>query len=349
MVIAGIGVAVSMMALSACSSGTAAPAASPTTGDAWSKVVAAATKEGSVTIYTGQPPAQMDALKAAFQTTYPGIDLEYVRGSSGDMQTRFDQERSAKSGEADVYEAANPFYLPTVEKAGDLVPLTGPNLDDATFTKYPVLKQSKDMVTPLALGFNIIWNTNLVKKPIKGYADLISRASEFKGSIAIPDLTSAALGSYYGSVDAGQGEGYLEKLLATKPQVFATSTPLVQSVVAGESKAGIFADTVTIKQLKSQGAPIKDVAPDKKSNYLAVYQDGIPSWAKHPNAAQVYVNWMLSKEGQKFLGGEGYITALPNISGASGGPQNITLPDPALAQTDFFTGIQSRFNAGLKR
>ena len=55
---------------------------------ALAELVAAAEEEGSVTIYSSQGLDQLDALAAAFEEAYPGIDVEVVRGTDGDLIPR---------------------------------------------------------------------------------------------------------------------------------------------------------------------------------------------------------------------------------------------------------------------
>src|SRR5688572_8725199 len=51
----------------------------------WNDVVAAAEKEGKVTIYSGQGTDQLEDLKARFEQKYPKIKLEVVRGVETDF------------------------------------------------------------------------------------------------------------------------------------------------------------------------------------------------------------------------------------------------------------------------
>ena len=86
-----------------------------------------------------------------------------------------------------------------------------------------------------------------------------------------------------------------------------------------------------VPRFKKQGAPIDCIYP-KDEVALTVRPATIPSNAPHPNAAQLFLNWRLSEEGQKLMQDQiGYRSVRQGIGSPAGLPLtdqlNLFLPD----------------------
>ena len=152
------------------------------------------------------------------------------------------------------------------------------------------------------------WNTKLVKREDmpKTYDALLN--PKWKGGQI--SLDTEAYGMVEGLKRAwGQEKAiaYLKKLAALDPVLKRGNTERVQLVVAGEYPL-IIAYNQTIQRLTSRGAPI-DWLPLEPA-VTQVNPVMIGSKAPHPNAARVYLDWLLSKEGQTdFARATGYISS----------------------------------------
>src|SRR5712671_1158421 len=111
-------------ALSATLPGIARPQARP--DPEWDKVVAAARKEGRVTLYTSLQPPVIRRLVTDFQKAYPGIQVEASRASGGPLLAKIDMERQTQTDGCDVFITSELGWLEAraVEKA--LFQPTGP-------------------------------------------------------------------------------------------------------------------------------------------------------------------------------------------------------------------------------
>lgn len=81
----------------ACSGG--ATASGPVSGT-WDDVVAAAKDEGSVYLYSSQHPENLASVKTGFEATYPGITLEFTRGSDVELNPAWTRSTSPGAGSA---------------------------------------------------------------------------------------------------------------------------------------------------------------------------------------------------------------------------------------------------------
>ena len=94
------------------------------------------------------------------------------------------------------------------------------------------------------------------------------------------------------------GEDYWAKQAATKPKLYPSGAPCSDALVRGEfSIAPLVYNIVYPKQ--RDGAPIKTFFPPEGVP-IVPYGSGIPKTAQNPNAARLYMDWLLSEEGQTF-------------------------------------------------
>lgn len=310
---------------------------------AWEALIEAAQAEGSVTMLMPGTPAVNDALSAAFAEEY-GIDATIIGGAAGELQPRFDEERSSESGDVDLFFSANPAYMTEVVDSGAFVPVQSPNLENEAFTDFPDLVTGDGTaVLVVANPPYIIWNTTLVTEPIESYDDLVARADEFNQSVAAPDLYADFVVAFYTDIEAGSEDGWLEDFLALDPTFFTGSNPLVQSVAAGEVSAGIGAYSTVYNAVIETGAPIEGTVDTDAPNTVNLI-GGITSWAPHPNAAQLFMDFLLSEEGQEIIAA-GSFSIYPDIEGAIGGPDAIKFDDPSLREEDYLAEYRARFDA----
>lgn len=93
------------------------------------ELVAAAQEEGSVTIYSSQGLDGLEALAARFEEQYPGIDVEVVRGTDGDIIPRVETELGSNTSGGDLVVTAAAGWMGTQAQAGSWVdPTASPQL-----------------------------------------------------------------------------------------------------------------------------------------------------------------------------------------------------------------------------
>jgi iron(III) transport system substrate-binding protein len=150
-------------------------------------------------------------------------------------------------------------------------------------------------VNSLVLG----WNTKLVRKEDvpRTYEDLLN--PKWKGGLI--SLDSEAYGMLVGLERAwgrDKALAYFKNLAALDPVLKRGNTERVQLTVAGEYSL-IVAYNQTIERLTARGAPIDWIPLEP------VVTQAVPvmlsAKAPHPNAAQLFIDFVLSKEGQEML------------------------------------------------
>lgn len=94
------------------------------------------------------------------------------------------------------------------------------------------------------------------------------------------------------------GDEWVEEQAASDVRVFDSASPLTDAMARGEIVAGPVPSTVGLSAA-NEGAPIAMVAPEEgfPVNQVVI---GLTEQASNPAAAQVFLNWTLSTEGQSF-------------------------------------------------
>jgi iron(III) transport system substrate-binding protein len=148
------------------------------------------------------------------------------------------------------------------------------------------------------IAWSIAYNTELVKDPPKSWMDLTKpQYDKMTGQVfAQSGGTTWTRIMFERQV---LGEDYWAKQAATHPVLYPSGAPMADALVRGEVAIGPLLYNV-IYQKKKDGAPIEIFFPPEGSP-VNPYATGIPKTATHPNAAKLFLNWCLSKEGQTFM------------------------------------------------
>jgi len=309
--------------------------------DEWKGIVASARKEGSVVVYSSTVVSVSERLKADFEQAFPGIIMEFARNSGTAQLSKLAQERQTGADGADV--AINTELLWFEERIKDRSILSprGPSVDS-----WPPSYMIGGEVPVLALEpFVLTYNTNLIKTAIIGYADLLK--AEYKGRFGVQDIVATSVLAWYDWLEKTYGPDFLANLAAQQPQIYFSGPTAVQSVAAGELPICAFTNLGSALPLVNQGAPIKIVLPNP--SYGIRYAGGLLAWAKRPNAAQLFMEYVLSPRGQRVWNGKGETASpLPNIPGSL--DANTVHPyDPAAYPPEVVTAYQEKWRALFKR
>ena len=143
------------------------------------------------------------------------------------------------------------------------------------------------------------YNTKLVPpaEVPKSYADLL--APKWRGKLGIESSNVAWFASVAKAMGDDKGLAYFQNLAATGPQVRSGHTLLTELVVAGEVPIALTVYNQAVDKLKEKGAPIewKALTPTfGRPNGVSVAKR-----AEHPHAALLFVDFMLSLEGQRLI------------------------------------------------
>jgi iron(III) transport system substrate-binding protein len=267
-------------------------------------LLTAAAKEGKLVLYTANFLDTEQVVVKRFSERFPGIKIEIVRGPTGQLITRIKTEAAANRMIADVIDISD---RPQARAMIDLfAPYAPPNAAD-----YPEIARTGDRLWPRSgNAWTITYNSELVKEPPKTWADLAK--PEF-GKLHLGQTVVFAGGGPFNRAMFERkvlGEDYWKKQAALKPTLYPSQAPMVDAMIRGEIAIAPLVTNLAIP-LTAQGAPIKwFFAPEGVP--VTVFCSGIARDASHPNAAKLFMDWALSREGQALMVELGSFSSLAN-------------------------------------
>jgi iron(III) transport system substrate-binding protein len=276
------------------SAAAAPPQPSPVTPE----LIAAATKEGKIVYYTAIDLKVAQALAKNFETKYPGITVQVERTGSERLFQRVSQERASNIFTADVFDATDQALFLTWKKQGILEPYL-----PAEIMKFPASQRDAGgayinvRFTLMPIGYN----TNLVKaeEAPKSFADLLDPKWTAKIVKAHPSYSGGIVTSTFQTVNA-IGWSYFEKLGKQKVLQVQSSTEPPKKLALGERAISADGLEYVHINLKEHGAPIGLVYPTEGTPFIPSCE-GIARNAPHPNAARLFISFIVSRETQQYL------------------------------------------------
>lgn len=265
------------------------------------ELIDAAEKEGGLTYYTANFAEVEQEVIKEFNKTFPKIKISMVRAPGGQILTRIKTEAAAGKLAADVINHSDRGLMIAI--ADLFADYTPPNAADYR----PDAMVSPKLWPGVTLGWAIAYNTQLVKNAPKTWMDLLK--PEYKNK-QIGHVVGPSGGTTWTRVMFERqvlGEDYWKKQAELGIAMYPSGAPLCDALVRGEvSIAPLLYNIIYTKIV--EGAPAEAIfAPEGVP--IIPYADGITKTARNPNAAKLFMNWRLSKEGQAFA-----ITKLGNIT-----------------------------------
>lgn len=272
-----------------------------------------ARQEGAVVIYSGMIVNQLlRPLTEAFEKKYPFIKTRYWRGDSNQVVVKVFAEMRAHALEADIVEGSG---LPgTVDGAKIAVPFYSP-----LFQALPKEDVAADG-TWAATRFRYIglgYNTNLISKADvpKNYDDLLD--PRWKGKMAwhVGSDASGALvtiSTLLATWGEEKTDAYLAKLARQDIAPLSVSNrQVVDEVILGEYWIGLGISAHHPIISASRGAPADTVLFDPVPSLSDTIQ--VLKGARHPNAALLFVDFILSGEAQRMMQNAEYFPSNPSV------------------------------------
>jgi len=273
----------------------------------WERVKAAARKEGKLVAAIPPNSTLRRKLEEVLRKKF-GIELELVLARGSKASRRIADEFKAGINYFDVAVLSATQVAPRLRPIGAVQPLEPflilPEVKDPKkwWGGHIYQDKGKNLVySPLAYMLDNVWyNASMVKEDeVDSWDDLLK--PKFKGKIGLfdPRLGGAGRG-IWGFIWKTKGEAYLKKLAAQK-LVLGDRRPLADQLAKGKLAITIGPTFYTFQKFTKVGLPVKPFPRLREGSYVSQGNGGPVIMAKppHPNAAKVFVNYLLSREGQE--------------------------------------------------
>jgi iron(III) transport system substrate-binding protein len=263
------------------------------------QLVEAAKTEARVVLYSAMDLPVGEKLGKAFETQYPGVQVQIERSGSERLFQRIDQEFAANIRAADVVSSADASHFIPWKRNGWLAPF----VSDDVAKYFPEQYRDPDgmFATTRIWLSSIAYNTNLVKPDDAptSYADLLGAKWTGKMVKGHPAYSGTIMSATFQLVRE-LGWDYLEKLSKQRVMQVQSSTDPPKKLALGERAVMADGNEYNIVLLKEAGQPVEPVYPSEGTPTISG-PTGIFVSAPHPNAAKLFQAWLHTRETQQFL------------------------------------------------
>lgn len=280
----------------------------------WDKTLKEAKKEGKLVVFTTTGPPVRKAISEVFKNR-TNLEIEFMAGRGPEIIPRLFAERRAGLYLTDIYIGGSTPIVNMLKPEGVLAPLKPelflPEVLDRQGwfqKKLPWLDNEEKfiliMIAQPAAAKEVAFNRNLFpKEQVSSYYDLLKPS--FKGAINMQDPTISGKGlkwfqtalEVYPTIDVS----FMKSLAKQEPVITRDKRLQIEWLAHGKHSISLLPDDATITEFMASGAPVetssmKEAKPPRlatSSGSLALIKN-----APHPYASKLFINWILSREGQ---------------------------------------------------
>lgn len=271
--------------------------------------------QDTLTLYTSQPNSDAQQTVEAFEQAHPDIEVEWIRDGTTRLMTRLRSELSAGLVKPDVLLIADTVTMESLSQDGYLQGYLSPereNYDDSLYDAEGQYYSTKLITT------GIVYNTGAEFQPTS-WTDLVS--DELEGQVTMPSpLYSGAALVHMATLMENEdlGWSYIEALHDNGATASGGNGGVFEAVATGTKPYGVVVDFLPIREA-AKGSPVQFVFPEE--GVSAVTEPvAIMEGASNPSAAQTFVDFLLSEQGQTLVQSQGYLPASDNVAPPEGFP-----------------------------
>jgi iron(III) transport system substrate-binding protein len=256
---------------------------------------AAARKEGTLTWYIAQVDGETaEVMGKAFSAQYPDVKVSVIRTTGQVAYERLLQDLKNDAPQCDVFSTTDIAHMPALMKRKALANYTPDNAASLA-PAFQGLGQDGYCYPNHSTLMLIIANTQHVKpeEAPKNWPDLLD--PKWKGRVAFGHPAfSGYVGVWTVQMRKLYGWDYFDKLAKNNPRIGRSGNDPITLLNAGECVTGL-GPLATALLTASKGNPMQVIYPTDGS-VLCTGPSGVLANAPHPNAARLFMNWLLSKQ-----------------------------------------------------
>ena len=263
-------------------------------------LVEAAKAEGSLRVYAQIPEPPLLAYAEAFKEKY-GINVEALRLGGNTLSSRFDTETEAGTPSGELLIATDIEFLASAAGRGDLLGFSEVGVKEL-FDGFPEASVLDDYDAPVvqALYTGFVYNTDDVAAADlpKSWSDL-SDARWAGNFCAVDPSTSLSMAQFMWTLRDEGGDAVLSTIGANIGRWYPNVVALNEAVAVGECQLGLNSAEFMIRAAQRNGAPV-DFATGPSGVYPVV-SASVATEAEHPNAARLFLHFILAEENTRIL------------------------------------------------
>lgn len=286
--------------------------ASPSVAQAPNEAQAKA--EGTVVFYTSNRTQVAEKQAKDFEQK-TGIKVQVFRGGSEQVIAKIEAELQAGRVQADVVNVSDPGWYFAQKAKGGLLAFTSRNA-----ATIPDAYKDKDgaWTASRLTAMTIVYNTKLLRADLapKRWSDLTHPKWKGQLTIANPAYGGTSLNWAAGILKL-YGWKFFEDLGKNEPLLTEGHLPGIQLVASSERLVAAEMNDYDARAAIAKGSPIGIIYPED-GTFVIPSPVAIMKASTHPNASKLFVDYLLSPEGQAVFVGDNFFSPRTDVAGPKG-------------------------------
>jgi iron(III) transport system substrate-binding protein len=279
----------------------------------------AARTEGTLTWYIAQVDAETaETMGRSFTQSHAGIGVGVIRTTGQVAYQRLLLDIKNRAPQCDVFSATDISHMPILKERHELSEYT-PRNAAALLPPFAALSDPGFSYVTNAARYFLIYNKDKVKPEDvpRAWTDLLD--PKWKGRVATGHPAfSGCTGTWALGIKKVHGWEWFEALAKNNPRIGRSAVDPMTLITAGECLVGVGSANNAYTSI-DKGNPIGVVHPSD-GVVLCVTPSAIPLQAPHPNAARLFMEWMLSPGYAWMIAADGSEPILQGIAPRPGMP-----------------------------
>jgi iron(III) transport system substrate-binding protein len=290
--------------------------------------VAKAEQDGEIVLYTTDPERGTAQLLDAFHQAFPKIGTKYLRLQAGALYAKVLSERQAHTYPVDVLQLSDIGFVLDFQKKGGYLQYVSPEM--AAYKPDYKSRPEGFWVWGAVIMSGLAYNSNVVPadQAPKRWEDALD--PKWTDQVNVKVSNSGLQHVTWYELRRVLGADYFKQFAALKPRAFDSYVQQYDRAVNRQDKLIHTAQYSGYLEFKAKGAPIAFVypaigLPAGPETY------GLVSNAPHPDAARLFMDWLLSVPGQTALSSALFLNSArsdvpPPTGGVSVGELKLLIP-----------------------
>ena len=285
----------------------------------------------AIVLYTSQLDEDVESLLQAFNVKHPAIEVKVFRSGTEEVIGRVMAEKMAGEIQADVLLLADSVTFDVLKSANILEPYRSPELaaiPDVFVDKEGMYCGTKVLATVLLINTDVEVEKDKDVEKIGGrtlpnsWEFMTGPSAKDNGIIASP-LYSGAAAYQLGVLVRTEGIGwaYYERLKANGVSVGKGNGSVITAVAGGDKAYGLVVDYMALRA-KLKGSPLDFSYPKEGvtvvTEPIALVKKASSTKESLKADARLFVDFVLSEEGQKLVASQGYTPVRRGIAAPEG-------------------------------
>ena len=270
------------------------------------RIVSAAFREGRLVVYSTTDISAASPLLADFRTLYPGIEVNYAKLNSPELYQRFVSETESQGYSADVTWSSSMDLQIKLANDGYAEPYRSPesrHLPEWAVWRYEAYGTTFE---PLAIAYNrrLVTGKNVPRDHNDLRRILTERRDLFRGNVVTYDIEKSAVGFLGATQDSLTMSSYwslVSALGACDVQMESNTSPMLEHIATGMR---MLAYNILGSYAIAKAMHDPAIGVCLPADYTLVLSRVIliARRAKNPNAAKLWLDYLLSRRGQQLAG-----------------------------------------------